>query len=89
MSTQVKQMILVNVLLGILFVVCNLIYAYFGSIKPTDILWSPLWLTFYNSHAAAIIGDLGVPEPNFSFYFFWALLLINVYFLIRLSKKRT
>ena len=89
MLTQVKLMILVNVLLSFLFGVSNLIYAYFGSTKPTDILWSPFWLTFYNSQAAATIGDVGVPEPNFSFYFFWALLFINVYFLIKLGRKAT
>ena len=88
MLLQFKLMILVDVLLGFLFVVCNLIYLYFGSLRPTDILWSPLFLTFYNSQAAATIGDVGAREPNFSFYFFWVLLLVNVYFLIVLSRKR-
>ncbi len=82
------MMILVDILLVFLFVVSNLIYLYFGSLRPTDILWSPLYLTFYNSQAAATIGDVGAQEPNFSFYFFWALLLVNVYFLIVLGKKR-
>ncbi len=88
MLLQVKMMILVDILLVFLFVVSNLIYLYFGSLRPTDILWSPLYLTFYNSQAAATIGDVGAQEPNFSFYFFWALLLVNVYFLIVLGKKR-
>ena len=88
MLRPVKFMILVNVLLGISFIVSNLFYAYFASIRPTDILWSPLWLTFYNAQAAATIGDVGHPEPNFGFYFFWALMLVNVYFLIALGRQK-
>ena len=89
MSPQVKLMILVNAFLGFLFVVSNLIYDYFGNMPSHHALWSPLWLTFYNYQAAATIGDFGVQEPNFSFYFFWALLLTNVYFLIKLGRKAT
>ena len=79
-------MILVNAILGISFVVANLIYAYFGNTSPHQALWSPLWLTFYNAQKAATGGDISVQELNFSFYFFWALLLINVYFLIKLGQ---
>ena len=88
MIKQYKLMILVNVLLGFLFIAVNLIYYYFGSIRPTIILWSPFWLTFYNPQAAATIGDLGAQEPNFSFYFFWVLMIVNVYFIYLLQKSK-
>jgi hypothetical protein len=81
-------MIFVNVLLGFFFVVFNLIYDYFGNMPSHHALWSPLWLTFYNYRAAAEIGDIGAQEPNFSFYFFWALLLVNVYFIVRLQRSK-
>lgn len=87
MTRQLKLMILANILLGISFVAANFVYLYFASLRPTTIVWSPLWLTYYNPHATVTIGDLGSPEPNFSFYFFWALLLVNIYFLIKLEKK--
>jgi hypothetical protein len=86
MLRQVKLMLLANILLGTAFLVVNLVYAYAASVRPTMILWSPLWLTFYNAEAAARIGDLGAQRPNFGFYLFWALLLINVYFLIKLGR---
>ena len=88
MIKQYKLMIFVNILLAFLFIAVNLIYNYFDSIRPTVIVWSPFWLTFYNPQAAATIGDVGSPEPNFSFYFFWALLLANVYFIVRLQRSK-
>jgi hypothetical protein len=82
-------MILVNVLLGFLFVVFNLIYDYFANSPSHQALWSPLWLYFYNYvFAAQFGGDILAPEPNFSFYFFWALLLVNVYFIVRLQRSK-
>ena len=84
MPKQFKLMIYVNVLLGFFFVVSNLVYDYFGNMQSHYALWSPLWMTFYNSN----IVDLGAQEPNFSFYFFWALLLINVYFIVRLQRSK-
>jgi hypothetical protein len=80
----VRKMIIADVLLGIIFIVINLTYAYFG-IKPMhNVVWSPLWLTFYNISPAA--DDVGSMEPNFSFYYFWLILAINIYFLIKLNK---
>jgi hypothetical protein len=87
MSRQFKLMILVNALLGFLFIAMNLIYV-FGRGRPSDILWSPLWLTFYDSQALRTIGDLGLQIPNFSFYFFWISIIINVYFLYRLQRSK-
>lgn len=85
MARDFKLMVLANALLGLLFVVANLIYDYFGNMPSHHALWSPLWLTFSNYR---VVGDVGVPEPNFSFYFFWALLLINVYFIVRLQRSK-
>ena len=78
-------MIFVNVLLGFFFVAFDLIYNYFGNMPSHHALWSPLWLTFYNYQ---IPDSLGVPEPNFSFYFFWALLFVNFYFIVRLQRSK-
>jgi hypothetical protein len=86
MLKEARRMILVNAVLGTSFGIANLIYAYFGNTSPHQTLWSPLWLTFHNAQAAATIGDIGAQTPNFSFYFFWALLLINVYFLFKLGR---
>jgi hypothetical protein len=89
MIKQYKLMIFVNILLGFLFIVLNYVYYYFANrFEGLGALWSPLWLTFYNFKAAATIGDFGAQEPNFSFYFFWALLLINVYFIIVLQRGK-
>lgn len=87
MQSQVKYMLAVNAVLGVAFVAANLIYVYFAGLHPTTIIWSPLLLTWYNPQAAATIGDFGSPEANFSFYFFWTLLLVNVYFLVLLGRK--
>ncbi len=88
MSKQFKWMITVNVLLGLAFIVTNLIYDYFGNAPSFQALWSPLWLTFYNYKVASIFGDIGAQHPNFSFYFFWVLLFINVYFLFTLQRSK-
>ncbi len=82
---QFKFMILVNALIGFFFIVSNFAYDYFGNMVPHHTLWSPLWLTWYNYQ---IPDDVGAQQPNFSFYFFWVLLLVNVYFIVRLQKNR-
>ncbi len=78
-------MIFVNILLGLLFIAFNFIYS---SLATGDhrALWSPLWLTFYNTRA---IGDIGAEYPNFAFYFFWVLMIVNVYFISRLRSSET
>lgn len=86
MIKQAKLMIFANILLGLLFILSNFIYDYFGNRAGHHALWSPLWLTFYNYQAPS---DIGVQEPNFSFYFFWASIIINVYFIFRLQKGTT
>ncbi len=87
MNKQAKLMITANILLGLLFILFNFIYNYFGNSTGHHTLWSPLWLTFYISQAATF-GDIGAQHPNFSFYFFWASIIINVYFILRLQKKQ-
>jgi hypothetical protein len=84
MPKQFKLMIFVDVLLGFFFVVSNLVYNYFGNMPFHEALWSPLWLTFYNTG----VFEIGAQEPNFSFYFFWALLLVNIYFIVRLQRSK-
>jgi hypothetical protein len=89
MPKEFKLMIFVNVLLGFFFVVSNFIYDYFGNMPSHHALWSPLWLTFYNYRFAAEFGDIGVQEPNFSFYFFWVLMIVNLYFIYKLQRNKT
>ena len=72
-------MILANALMVLFFVVCNLIYVFSGK----DVYWDPLLLTSFTPG----ILDLDLKLPNFSFYFFWVLLLINIYFIIALGRK--
>jgi hypothetical protein len=81
-------MILANVLLGLLFVVSNFVFDYFANMPSHHALWSPLWLTFINYQAAATVGDIGVQEPNFSFYFFWASTAANLYFIVKLGRNK-
>jgi hypothetical protein len=85
-QSKFKTMLFINVLLSFLFVAFNFIYYYFGNRVLTNIVWSPLCLTFYNRQVAAQLGDVGSTLPNFSFYFFWVLLAVNVYFLLRLQR---
>lgn len=62
MIKQYKLMLLVNALLGFSFVVSNYIYYYFANrFDGHGVLWSPLWLTFYNFSPTA--DDVGSPEP--------------------------
>lgn len=82
MLKRVKQMIAVDIILAVLFVLANLVYAYLGNASPHITLWTPFWLTFYTPGA----DDVGAKEPNFSFYLFWAALAINIYFLISLGS---
>lgn len=89
MNKQAKLMVLTNIILGLLFIFFNLIYDYFGNPAGHYAVWSPLWLTFYNYQAAITIGDLGAQNLNFNFYFFWASIIINVYFIFRLQKGTT
>jgi hypothetical protein len=84
---QFKLMILVNVFLSLLFVSFNFIYSSLAT-GGHNAVWSPLWLTFYNALAAATFGDLGLREPNFSFYFFWISTITNVYFIFRLKEAK-
>jgi hypothetical protein len=85
-QSKFKTIIFINVLLGFLFVVFNLIYFYFANRVPTNIVWSPLWLTFINLQVGAQTGYVGSAQPNYSFYFFLVLLAVNVYFLLRLQR---
>jgi hypothetical protein len=89
MLKQFKLMLLVNAIAGILFLITNYVYFYFATrFDGHEVIWSPLWLTYYNAKEAAQLGHtLGAPEPNFGFYFFWAILAINIYFLYRLQRK--
>jgi hypothetical protein len=82
-QSKFKTMLFIHVLLGFLFVVFNLTYFYFGS---RNIVWSPLWLTFINLQVGTQSRYVGSAQPNFSFYFFWVLLSVNVYFLFRTQK---
>ena len=87
-SKELKGWYLSNVLLGAIFVVLNLACYYDNSV-PTVIYWSQLWLTFYNAEALRTIGDLGRMVPNFSFYLFWILMIVNAYFFLKLKKHKS
>jgi len=82
-SRQFKLMLLVNAFLGFLFIITNFIYDYFGNMPSHHALWSPLSIIFYNY----TFPSIGAVEPNFSFYFFWVLMIVNMYFLFRLQKS--
>jgi hypothetical protein len=85
MSKQFNLMFFVNTIIGMLFLLTNYVYYYFATrFDGSSALWNPLWLTFRNFR---VPDDMGVPEPNFSFYFFWVELAVNVYFLYRLQKS--
>jgi hypothetical protein len=88
MQKEFKRMLLVNALLSILFLIFNYAFYYFSSrFEGLIALWNPFWLTIINNKVAATFGDFGAQYPNFSFYFFWIVLAVNVYFLYRLQKS--
>ncbi len=89
MSRQFKLMISVNIVLGASFLICNYVYFYFiNRFDGHAALWSPLSLTFVNMKEISDVGStIGVLEPNFSFYFFWVVMVVNIYFLYRLQKS--
>jgi hypothetical protein len=87
LSGQFKIMLLVNVSLGVAFLATNLLYDYFGNKGVGAVSWSPLTLTFYNDQLAMTMGDVGFPIFNFSFYFFWVVLIVNIIFLFKLDKS--
>jgi hypothetical protein len=84
MPKQFNLMLLVNVLLSLLFVAFNFMYS---SLSTGDhrALWGPLSITFYNVRSFA---DIGLTYPNFAFYFFWVLMIVNVYFIFRLQRSK-
>jgi hypothetical protein len=84
MPKQFKLMILVNILLSLLFIAFNFMY---NSLVTGDIraIWSPLSITFYNVRS---FGDVGLAYPNFAFYFFLVLMIVNVYFILRLQRSK-
>ena len=85
MIKQFKIMIFVNALLGFSFLVSNYIYYYFAvRFDGHGVIWTPLWLIFRNFQ---VPDDMGAVEPNFSFYFFWVLMIVNIYFLFRLQRS--
>jgi|WetSurSiteA1Bulk_404760.scaffolds.fasta_scaffold219338_2 hypothetical protein len=84
MNKQFKLMIFVNILLGLLFVAFNFMYSNLATGEHRG-LWGSLWITFYNIHS---VGDIGVQYPNFAFYFFWVLMIVNVYFVYRLQRSK-
>ena len=86
MTKQSKLMIFVNILLSLLFVAFNFVYGSLAS-GGHRALWIPLELAFYNTRAAATIGDFGAAYPNFAFYLFWILRTVNVYFILRLQRS--
>lgn len=89
MSKQLKLMILVNVVLGLLYVVSNFIFGYFANLPSIIAQWSPLWLTFYNyDYIAEFGGEIVAPIPNFSFYFFWVSIAVNLYFIVKLGRSK-
>jgi len=89
MSRQLKLVILVNVLLCGLFVVCNFVFGYFANLPSIHAQWNPLWLTYYNfDYLAQMGGEIVAPIPNFSFYFFWISIAVNLYFIIKLGRSR-
>jgi hypothetical protein len=73
-----KALFSINPFSGFLFIICNLLFA------GKNVSWTPLWLTVIDPN----LTNLSSTIPNFNFYFFWILLAVNVYFLIRLQRKQ-
>lgn len=84
-----KYAVAVNAILGLLFVVSNFVFGYFANLPDIHALWNPLWLTYYNfDYLAQMGGEIVAPIPNFSFYFFWASIAVNLYFIIKLGRNK-
>ena len=89
MSTDLKIMILANIILSLLFVALNFAFGYFANLPSIHAQWNPLWLTYYNfDYLAQMGGEIVAPIPNFSFYFFWISIAVNLYFIIKLGRNK-
>ena len=90
MSRQFKLMISVKHCARCIFSYLQLclIFYFINRFDGHAALWSPLSLTFVNMKEISDVGStIGVLEPNFSFYFFWVVMVVNIYFLYRLQKS--
>ncbi len=85
MSKQLKLMILVNIILALICVVLNWAYYLYGYQPGHAVQWTPLWLRFYNYQS---LTDIGVQIPNFTFYLFWVVIAVNLYFIIKLTRSK-
>ncbi len=85
MSKQLKLMILVNIILALVYVSLNLAYYFYGYRVGHAVQWTPLWLRFYNYQS---LTDIGIQIPNFTFYLFWIVIAVNLYFIIKLERSK-
>jgi hypothetical protein len=84
-----KLMILVNVVLGLLYVVLNMAYYLYGYSEGYAVQWTPLWLWFYNyQYSVTMQPDFGITIPNFSFYLFWIAIAVNLCFVVILGRNK-
>ncbi len=86
MSKQLGLMILANIVMGAVCVVLNWAYYLYGYEPGHAVQWTPLWLRFYNYQLPG--GDIGITIPNFTFYLFWAVVAMNIYFIVDLRRSR-
>ena len=97
MYRQLKLMILVNVVLGLLFVVSDYFlwsfirwesWSYNGAVPS----WSPLFITpTYQPPIEPrpyIVAPTPVPHLNIPFLLFLAMFVTNLYFLVKLGRGR-
>jgi hypothetical protein len=81
-----KYAIVVNSILGLLFVSLNFVFYYYDHLREgIVVLWNPLWLTFFSFRS---IGDIGIQYPNFAFYLFWVLMVVNLLFILMMSREK-
>ena len=94
---QLKLMVLVNVLLGLLFIVSDYFlwsfiswenWSYNGAVPS----WSPLYITpTYQPPIEPrpyIVSPTPVPHLNIPFLLFLAMFAANLYFIIKLGKSK-
>ena len=83
MHRLVKYALVVNLVLSLLLVISNFVLDNMLS-GGHMVLWGSIWLTVFNAHA---IGDIGVKYPNFPFFLFWILLVVNLFFILMMSRE--
>jgi hypothetical protein len=88
---QLKYILAINALLGFLFVVSNYyIWTKVNELTKFNVasLWSPILVSGYRIPNLPTVAMPVGPYWNLPFMLFWVILVVNIYFIIRLQRSK-